>query len=260
MARRTFDVIDVTEILMHWHAGRSKNEMAASLGVDRKTLRKYIAPAEAAGIRPGGVPKSEQEWAELVRDWFPQLADTRLRQVTWPAIGEHHEYITAQLKAGVRMSTIWQRLRDEHGLAVSVQSLRRYVAANVPDEVRRAQVRVLDPRPAEAGEQAQIDYGQLGRWLDPATGKLRTIWAFVMVLCCSRHMFVRPVAKMDQRAWTECHVAAFEFFGGAPGRLVPENVARHIFHVLCPAALCDRRRRGSGRPGCGEGVPWPPVT
>ena len=150
-------MIDVTEILMHWHAGRSKNEMAASLGVDRKTLRKYIAPAEAAGIIPGGVPKSEQEWAELVRGWFPQLADTRLRQVTWPAIGEHHDYITAQLAAGVRMSTIWQRLRDEHGLAVSPASFRRYVAANVPEETRRAQVRVWNPRPAEAGEQAQID-------------------------------------------------------------------------------------------------------
>jgi transposase len=224
MARRTFDVIDVTEILMHWHAGRSKNEMAASLGVDRKTLRKYIAPAEAAGITPGGPPRSEQEWAELVRVWFPQLADTRLRQVTWPAISEHHEFITAQLTAGVKMSTIWQRLRDEQGLAVSVQSFRRYVAANVPEETRRTQVRVLDPRPAGAGEQAQIDYGQLGRWLDPATGKLRTVWAFVMVLCCSRHMFVRPVIKMDQRAWTECHVAAFEFFGGVPARLVPDNL------------------------------------
>jgi hypothetical protein len=78
MARRTFDVIDVTEILMHWHAGRSKNEMAESLGVDRKTLRKYIAPAEAAGITPGGPAKSEEEWAELVRGWFPQLADTRV--------------------------------------------------------------------------------------------------------------------------------------------------------------------------------------
>ena len=89
MARRTFDVIDATEILMHWHAGRSKNEMAESLGVDRKTLRKYIAPAEAAGIVPGGPPKTEEEWSELVRGWFPQLADTRLRQVTWPAIGEH---------------------------------------------------------------------------------------------------------------------------------------------------------------------------
>ena len=224
MARRTFDVIDVTEILMHWHAGRSKNEMAQSLGVDRKTLRKYIAPAEAAGITPGGPPKSEQEWAELVRDWFPQLADTRLRQVTWPAIGRHHEFITGQLKAGVRMSTIHQRLRDEQGLAVSPASFRRYVAANVPEETRRAQVVVWNPRPAEAGEQAQIDYGQLGRWLDPLTGKLRTVHAFVMVLACSRHLFVRPVLKMDQRAWTECHVAAFEFFGGVPARLVPDNL------------------------------------
>jgi transposase len=123
------------------------------------------------------------------------------------------------------MSTIHQRLRDEHGLAVSVQSFRRYVAANVPEETRRAQVRVWDPRPAEAGEQAQIDYGQLGRWLDPVTGKLRMVWAFVMVLACSRHMFVRPVLKMDQRAWTECHVAAFAFFGGvpAPGAGQPQD-------------------------------------
>jgi transposase len=225
MARRTFDVIDVTEILVHWHAGRSLNEMSGSLGVDRKTLRKYIAPAVAAGITPGSGPaRSEQEWHELVREWFPELADTRLRQVTWPAIAKHHEYIVAQVKAGVRMSTIHQRLRDERGLAASVASFRRYVTANIPEEVRRSQVVVWNPRPAEAGEQAQIDYGQLGRWLDPVTGKLRTVWAFVMVLACSRHMFVRPVLKMDQRAWTECHVAAFGFFGGTPARLVPDNL------------------------------------
>jgi hypothetical protein len=53
MARRTFDVIDVTEILVHWHAGRSLNEMSGSLGVDRKTIRKYVAPPVAAGITPG---------------------------------------------------------------------------------------------------------------------------------------------------------------------------------------------------------------
>jgi transposase len=225
MARRTFDVIDVTEILVHWHAGRSLSEMSRSLGVDRKTLRKYLAPARAAGITPGSGPaRTEQEWAVLVRGWFPELADTRLRQVTWPAIAEHHDYITAQLKAGVRMSTIHQRLADEHGLAASVASLRRYVAANIPEEVRRAQVVVWNPRPAEAGEQAQIDYGQMGRWPDPVTGKLRTVWVFVMVLACSRHTFVRPVLRLDQRAWTECHVAAFAFFGGAPARLVPDNL------------------------------------
>jgi len=203
-------VIDVAEILVHWHAGRSLSEMAGSLGVDRKTLRKYVAPAVAAGIVPGAGPsRSEQEWAELAREWFPELADTRLRQVTWPAIAEHHDYITEQLKARVRMSTIHQRLRDERGLAASVASFRRYVNANVPEEIRRSQVTVWNPYPAEAGEQAQIDYGQLGRWLDPVSGRLRTVWAFVMVLAYSRHMFVRPVLTMDQRAWTECNTAAF---------------------------------------------------
>ena len=59
MARRTFDVIDVCEIFVHWHAGRSKNEIAGSLGLARNTVRKYVAAAEAAGMAPGGPPVSE---------------------------------------------------------------------------------------------------------------------------------------------------------------------------------------------------------
>jgi transposase len=224
MARRTFDVVDIIEILVHWQAGRNNSEIAQSLGVDRKTVRKYVAAAEAAGMAPGGVPAGEERWAELVRQWFPELADTRLRRVTWPAIEPHHEFIRGQLKAGVTVTTVHQRLRDEHGLAVSIASFRRYVAANVPEETRRSQVKVLRPWPAEPGAEAQIDYGRLGRWVDPAAGKPVTVWAFVMVLACSRHMFVRPVIRLDQQAWSQCHVAAFEFFGGVPARLVPDNL------------------------------------
>jgi hypothetical protein len=224
MARRSFDVIDIVEILVHWYAGRSKNEMAASLGVDRKTIRKYLAPAEAAGITPGGPPVSEAEWAGRVGEWFPELADTRLRQVTWPQIAEHHAFIAEQLAAGVTQATIHQRLCDEYGLAASYASLRRYVAANMTEEARRSRVTVLNPHPAQPGECAQIDYGRLGVWVDPKTGKKHTVQAFAMVLPASRHMFVRPVIKMDQRAWTEAHVAAFAFFGGVPARLVPDNL------------------------------------
>ena len=49
MARRTFDVVDIIEILVHWHAGRSNTEIAASLSVDRKAVRKYIAAAQGPG-------------------------------------------------------------------------------------------------------------------------------------------------------------------------------------------------------------------
>ena len=71
MARRTFDVVDIIEILVHWHAGRNDSEIAQSLGVDRKTTRKYVAAAQAAGMRPGGPPVAEERWAELVRQWVP---------------------------------------------------------------------------------------------------------------------------------------------------------------------------------------------
>ena len=54
MARRTFVMIDLVEIYVHWYAGRSQAQIAASLGLDRKTVRKYLAPVVAAGLVPGG--------------------------------------------------------------------------------------------------------------------------------------------------------------------------------------------------------------
>jgi transposase len=222
MARRTFNVVDVTEIYVHWYAGRSKSELAASLGVDRKTIRKYLAPAEAAGMSPGGPAMTEQDWAGLIKGWFPELADRRLRRVTWPEIDKHGDYIKSLLGT-VTVSTIHQRLRDEHGLTASVSSLRRWIAATLPEETRRSQVTVLRDE-VEPGLEAQIDYGFLGQWINPRSGKRHRIWAFVMILACSRHMFVRPVIHLDQHAWTEAHVEAFRFFGGVTQRLVPDNL------------------------------------
>ena len=162
MARRTFDVVDVMEILTHWYAGRSKNQIAESLGLDRKTVRKYLAPAEAEGLVPGGAPVSVAEWRERVAGWFPELADARLRQVTWPEIGKHHGFITGQLQAGVTVKTIHQRLAGEHQLTASYASLRRYVAANVPEDVRRSVVLLEDAADVEDGNPV----AHLDRFLD----------------------------------------------------------------------------------------------
>lgn len=93
----------------------------------------------------------------------------------------------------------------------------------MPEETRRASVRVPRP-PVPPGSEAQIDYGKLGMWTSPTGGRRVTIWAFVMVLSCSRYMFVRPVIRLDQHAWSEATVLAFEFFGGVPARIVPDNL------------------------------------
>ena len=220
--RRTFEVIDIVEIFQHWHAGRPKSVVASSLGVDPKTCRKYIAVAEGAGLVPGGPVLSRAEWAGLVAGWFPELVDARVRSLTFASVDAHRDVIAAMLETNT-VSTVWQRLHDEAGLAVSLTSFRRYVWSEFPAAAHESKVTVLRPE-VEAGEEAQVDYGFMGTWLEPLTGRLRRVWAFVMVLACSRHMFVRPVFVMNSDAWVAAHVEAFAFFGGVPGRVVPDNL------------------------------------
>jgi transposase len=234
-----FAVVDVVELLRHWYAGDNVSQMARSLGLDRKTVRKYTGRAEAQGLSPGGPPIAPAAWAAHVREWFPELVDARARSSVHGQIARHHDYLEKHL-GDVTLATIHQRLRDERGLAVSLSSLRRYVRSEFAEELAAERVTVLrdDPPP---GQEAQLDYGHLGNWLDPESGNRRRVWAFLMVLACSRHLFCYPVLRMTQPEFLAAHVAAFAFFGGCPARLVPDNLGSG---VLKPDLYDPRLNRG----------------
>ena len=223
MGRRSFDVVDLTELFVHWEAGRSQVQIAREPGSGPEDGAEVSGPGGGRGLVPGGPPAGELVWAQRIARWFPEVADARLRQVTWPAIEAHRDYIVEQLADEVTVSTISARLSAEKGLTASESSVRRWITANLAEEAARRRVSV--PRgPVEPGSEAQIDYGRLGSWTDPATGTRHIIQAFVMVLACSRLIFVRPVIRMDQTSWCDSHVEAFAFFGGVPARLVPDNL------------------------------------
>jgi hypothetical protein len=226
LARRTFIVIDVVEILEHWYAGRPKVLVAQSLGVDRGTVTKYTTPAVDAGFIPGGPPVTTETWAALARSWFPELMVPELRSEGFAACNRLHDAIASGLATNT-LSTVYQRLRDEQALPVSESTLRRYVSVAFADQIAAGQVTVLKDDPAP-GEEGQVDYGRLGMWFDPEAGRRRALWAFVLVLSASRHMFVRPTLVMDQAEWVAAHVAAAEFFRGLPRRLVPDNLKNGV--------------------------------
>ena len=222
MVRRSFAVRDIAEILIHWQGGRPLRQIARSLGVDRKTVRKYVALAVRLGYRPGEAHLSLPEWAVIVAQHAPELADPTKRSVVFAEIGRYHDAIVTGLETNT-ITTVWQRLHDEQGLQASLRSFHRYVEHYLPERSKQAQPTVLrdDPPP---GQEAQIDFGYLGLWHDPQLGKARKLWAFSMVLSYSRHMFICVVTRMDQQAWIRAHVAAFAFFGGAPAILVIDNL------------------------------------
>lgn len=174
MARKQFEVIDVVEVLEHWHAGRPKSVVASSLGIDPKTVRKYVAAAEAAGLFPGGPKLSRVEWSELVRGWFPELIDHRARSRTFPVIDEHRTLIERMLETNT-VTTVHQRLRDEHDLRVGITAFRAYVSSELADVGLAERATVLRP-PVPPAEEAQIDWGLLGSWKDPRSAKVRRVW------------------------------------------------------------------------------------
>ena len=111
-------MIGVVEILQHWHAGRPKLTLSASLGVSPKTVRNYVAPAQAEGIQPrDGLVLDRAGWAAKVAVWFPELVDARARSSTWPVLEARRELIGKMLETNT-LATVHQRLRDEHDLTV----------------------------------------------------------------------------------------------------------------------------------------------
>jgi transposase len=123
----------------------------------------------------------------------------------------------------VELAAIRLRLQERHGVAVSYEALRRMV-------------RKMEPRTPETfvrvesapGEESQVDFGYAGLTVDPKTGALRKTWFFVMTLSYSRHMYAHLVYKQNVETWIDCHIKAFEYFGGVPGRIVLDNLKAAI--------------------------------
>ena len=130
---------DFVEMFRHWNAGRSQVQINEALGIDRKTIRKYLGPALAEGLAPCPEEFDEQVWRARIGRWFPELVDPAARALSWPLIAAHHQWIDDQLKAPVTVATIAQRLRDDHGVEVSESTVRRYIATTFAEEQNRRQ-------------------------------------------------------------------------------------------------------------------------
>jgi transposase len=219
-------VADIKEILVQWDAGDDLSRIARTLGYTRPTVRKYIRAAERVGLRPGS-RRHEADWERLAHAALQAVAAPPALRAARAEVAQHHAYLD-QWVGDVRLTVLHQRLRDGQGLRASWGTFYRYVRSQWPDRLQRSPrvtVRLEDPPP---GAEAQVDFFYVGRWYDPDAERERRLSAFLMTLSHSRHVFLYPVLSEGADAWLDGHVAAFHFFGGAPRRLVPDNLTAGI--------------------------------
>ncbi len=224
MAGRRCKVTDVREVLRRLRLGEPERRIARDLDLSRNTVAYYRRWARGHGLLTGELPDAAQLAALLQA---PEEARPPQEQ---SAVAPFREQVLAWRQQGVEGQAIYQLLVEQHGFMGSYSAVKRFLRRVDPPPVR-ATVR-MEVAP---GEEAQVDFGFAGLLFDPDLGRLRRAWAFVMILSCSRHEYVEFVFDQEVATWCRCHRAAFEFFGGVPRRLVPDNLKAAIVR----AALYD---------------------
>jgi DNA-binding CsgD family transcriptional regulator len=241
MVFREVSVIEIREVLRAWLAGKSERAVAAQAGVDRKTSRRYVTAAVAAGLsREGGEGQLTDELiGQVVSVVRPVRRDGH--GAGWAELEARQEEIAAWVAGGVPVVKIGILL-GRQGVVVAERTLHRFAAERCGAGGSTVTTRVDDGPP---GGELQVDFGYLG--LIPAgEGRRRKLHALVFTACFSRYLFVYLTFSMTLEEVIAGCEEAWEFFGGVFRVLVPEYVPRHIFRILCPNPLCGRWRSVPG--------------
>ena len=225
MAGRRSPVTDIREILRRLQLGEPDRRIARDLGISRNTVARYRLWAARHGVLEGAPLPDPATLAGLLT---PAPAERPAHEQS--LVEPWRERVLALHERGVEGQAIWQLLVEEHGFTGSYSSVKRFLRRLAPAR-SRATLRLE----VEPGEEAQVDFGFAGQFLDPESGRVRRAWVFVMTLSCSRHQYAELVFEQTIETWLRLHRAAFEFFGGVPRRVVLDNLRAAIVH----AALYD---------------------
>jgi hypothetical protein len=132
-------------------------------------------------------------------------------------LDSYHDDLKRWLDDNISYVVMHQLLEKE--VPISESTVRRYCQKHYPAAPKTSYVRTTIP-----GEIMEVDFGHLGIVYDPKTKKNRKAQVFSGRLRHSGVAWREIVFDQKQETFFQCHVHAFEFFGGVPQRVVPDNL------------------------------------
>lgn len=219
MAYREVTMVEVKEVLRQWLAGVGKKKIAARIGLDPKTVRRYVRAAEACELAAGQGPDALTD--EILNAVVATLAGTPTRQhgEAWQRCQEQRAVIEQKLGAGVRLSKV-RRLLLRDGVDIPYSTLHRFAAVELGFGRKAATVPVVDGKP---GEELQVDTGWMMMLEPGGSGRRRRFRAWIFTPNVSRYRFVYPCWSESTATAIEACEAAWEFYGGVFRVLLPDN-------------------------------------
>jgi transposase len=206
------------EILrLKWSRKRSHRDVMRAVRVSMGTVDQVLKRAARAGVDGWAAIKDRSE-EEVERLLYGRLrtdpAPTDDRPL--PDFAELH---AERLKPGVTLALLHVEYREQHpegyGYTQFCEHYRRWAAKH----------KLTMRQHHRAGDKLFVDYsGKKPHLVDPETGEPVPVELFVAVMGASNYTYAEASATQRVADFTASHVRAFEFFGGVPAALVPDQL------------------------------------
>ncbi len=206
----------IRDVLRLRHAEHlSTRAIAAATRLPRTTVRHYLDRASEAGLSwplPAETDDRELEERLFGRAAPPPLSSARPLP-DWEMVHRemHRPHVTLQL--------LWteyrERCPDGYGYTWFTEGYATF----------RAHLDVVMRQEHRAGEKLFIDFaGSTIPIVDRATGVISRAELFVAVLGASSYTYAEALPSQKLPHWVAAHVRCFDFLGGVPALLIPDNL------------------------------------
>lgn len=198
---------------LHFDAKLPNRAVGRSLKLSKSTVHGYLARFAAAGLT---WPLDEAiDEATLEGMLFPERAAAK-DCTDVPDGGYIHQELK---KRGVTLTLLWTEYRQDHPQGYQYSRYCDYYKRYVK------KLNVTMRQHHKAGEKLFVDYaGQTMPVIDPATGEIRFAQIFLAVQGASGYTFAEATWSQQLPDWVGSHIRAFEFLGGVPKLLIPDNL------------------------------------
>lgn len=200
------DLAAYKKIMEHLKMKINKSKLARDMGVDRRTIDKYLN---------GFVPKKKRNKPSKIDEFYPVIASL---------LSEDSKQVFYYRR------NLWQYLKDNHGLVCGQSTFRTYIA-NTPEFQAYFEKDERIPSmgnsgirfETRAGKQAQLDWKESILY-ETKDGEQVEINVAVLVLSHSRMRFFYMSISKSQAVLFSFLTETFEKMGGVPEELVTDNM------------------------------------
>jgi len=199
---------------LHHDSGLGQRPISRCLNISRTTVGDYLHRAKIAGLS-WPLPEALTD-QQLYNRLFPPAGSVSSSDRPLPDCA----YLHAELKRkGVTLMLLWEEYQAEHPQGYRYShfcEIYRQWARKLKISMRQIH---------KAGEKLFVDYcGHTLPIVNPQTGEISEAQIFVAVLGASNYTFAEATLSQNLSDWLGSHRRAFEFLGGVPELVIPDNL------------------------------------